>query len=269
MIVRSDAVVLRAFDYSETSRIVTLLTRPHGVISVLARGARRPKSTFGSTLQPLSCIQAVYYFRPNRSLQTLSEASHLVRFTKLTADLERITLGLRALEISRAVIEEGEAHPLALELLIRTLAFINGAEERPGNALPWFQMRLAALLGFTPDIDREQVLALDDDGGMLDMETGAVVPKSMAGDGSYPGNRGVRASRAALRAFAIFARTDIETAGRLTMDEPTRKATEALAESFLRTHTDAWMPERVQGVAGQLDAGLRKAADQMKERGAR
>ncbi|MFM8780511.1 MAG: DNA repair protein RecO, partial [Gemmatimonadota bacterium] len=46
----TDALVLHAFDYRETSRIVRLATRHAGVVSAVARGARRPKSRFGSGL---------------------------------------------------------------------------------------------------------------------------------------------------------------------------------------------------------------------------
>ena len=40
-LVVSDALVLHVQDYLESSRIVRLATREHGVQSVLARGARR------------------------------------------------------------------------------------------------------------------------------------------------------------------------------------------------------------------------------------
>jgi DNA repair protein RecO (recombination protein O) len=36
----TDAIVLHAFDYRETSRIVRLATRDVGMVSVIARGAR-------------------------------------------------------------------------------------------------------------------------------------------------------------------------------------------------------------------------------------
>ncbi len=88
MIVRTDAVVLRAFDYGETSRIATVLTRHHGVIGVLAKGARRPTSRFGATLQPGAYVELVYYFRESRGLQTLKESAHVTRFPGLTADLD-------------------------------------------------------------------------------------------------------------------------------------------------------------------------------------
>ncbi|MEL6615154.1 MAG: DNA repair protein RecO, partial [Bacteroidota bacterium] len=70
MIVRTDAVVLRTLDFRETSRIVTLLTRQHGITGVVANGARRTKSVFGSTLQPTAYLQVVYYYKPGRGLQT-------------------------------------------------------------------------------------------------------------------------------------------------------------------------------------------------------
>ncbi len=258
MIVRTDAVVLHSFDYGETSRIVRLLTRPHGVIGVMARGARRPTSTFGSTLQPLSYVQAVYYHRPQRGLQTLKETAHVVRFKRLTSEIDRVTLGLRVLEVTRAVIEEGEAHPLALDLVVRTLEHLDEAEANEANAVPWFQLRLASLLGFAPDVQREEVEALGDDGGRLLLQSGAVVPTGVEA-GAYgrstPGD-GVRASRAALRAFAVLARTPLATAARMRLAPDVRREVENLVDAFVRVHTGSTLPERVRGVADQLDAGL-------------
>ena len=261
MIVRTDAVVLHAFDYGETSRIVRLLTRQHGVLGVIARGARRPTSQFGSTLQPMSYVQVVYYYRPQRGLQTLKEAAHVVRWRRLGSDLERVTLGLRVVEIARALFEEGEAHPLAVNLVTQTLDFVDEDDERPANALPWFQLRMAALLGFSPDVQREDVLALGDGGGRLVLQSGTVVAAGAdaAERGLVSSGEGVRASRAALRAFAVFARTDLATAGRMRLDDGVRREVETLTDAYLRVHTEATYPERVRQVSDQLDAGLATA----------
>ena len=252
MIVRTDAVVLRSFDYGETSKIVTLLTRQHGVIGAMAKGARRPKSTFGSTLQPGSYIQAVYYYKPGRGLQTLKETSHLQRFPRLTTDLERVTLALRVLEITRALLDEGDPHPLALEALARTLTFLDVAEDRLANALPWFQLKLATLLGFAPDLHREELDALPDDGGVLMLESGAVRPDT-------DGLRAFTASRAALRAFAVFARADLETVGRMALSADVRGEVDAMVDLYLRVHTGDTLPDRVRRVAGELGAGFPEA----------
>ena len=250
MIVRTDAVVLHAFDYGETSRIVRILTRQHGVIGVLARGARRPTSQFGSTLQPASYVQAVYYHRPGRGLQTLKEAAHVVRFRRLTTDIDRVTMALRVVEVARLLVDEGEAHPLALDLTVRTLEFLEAAEERAALAVPWFQLRLAALLGFSPDVEREAVLAVGEEGGHLSLQTGAIAPRSVAS------GEGVRASRAALRAFAVLARTGLDTVARTHLTPDVLREVEALVDAYVRLQTDTTFPDRVRTVADQLDARL-------------
>ncbi|MBK7595618.1 MAG: DNA repair protein RecO [Gemmatimonadetes bacterium] len=52
------AIVLGSIRYGETSRIVRLLTRDLGMLSAIAKGALRPKSRFGASLQLLSEGQA-------------------------------------------------------------------------------------------------------------------------------------------------------------------------------------------------------------------
>jgi DNA repair protein RecO (recombination protein O) len=253
MIVRTDAVVLRAFDYGETSRIVTLLTRRHGVLSALARGARRPKSRFGATLQPMAYVQVVYYHKDGRGLQTLKEAAYVERFGQLGADLERTTVGLRLVELVRALLHEHDPNPSILALLAGTLTWLDGARTtgppRAANALPWFQLRLAALLGFAPDVQRGDVETLGD-GGMLLLDNGTVVPAGTLGRAA------LRASRGALRAFAVFVLADLDTAGRLRLDDALRAEVEALVDAYLRYHTEDAFPERVRRVAGQMSGSL-------------
>ena len=41
------AVCIRTSDYSETSQVVVLLTRQGGVVRLLAKGSKRPKSSSG------------------------------------------------------------------------------------------------------------------------------------------------------------------------------------------------------------------------------
>jgi DNA repair protein RecO (recombination protein O) len=248
MIVRSDAVVLRAIEYGETSQIVTLYTRRHGQITVMAKGARRPKSRFGSSLQPMAYVQVVYYYKPQRGLQTLKEATHVQVLHGVRADMAKITAGLRMVELARVLSHDEEQNVLLFTLLVQSLLRLDAADERVGNVLPYFQLRLATVLGFSPDIDREAVLALGEDGGVLALDTGAVLPTL-----AVP-KAGVRASRAALRAFAVFARADLDAVMRFALDAELRAEVNRLVEAFLRYHVEDAYPHRVSKVAAQLEA---------------
>src|SRR6476469_3815697 len=59
-LISTQAIILSALRYSETSKIVRLATREHGVQSAIAKGALRPRSRYGAALQVLSEGQAQY-----------------------------------------------------------------------------------------------------------------------------------------------------------------------------------------------------------------
>ena len=46
---QADAIVLRRLDYGDADRILTLLTREHGKLAAIAKGARRSKARVRST----------------------------------------------------------------------------------------------------------------------------------------------------------------------------------------------------------------------------
>ncbi|MGB3542297.1 DNA repair protein RecO, partial [Rubrivirga sp.] len=147
-----------------------------------------------------------------------------------------------------------ESHPLVLDLVVGALVHIDEAEENPANAVPWLQLHLASLLGFAPDVQREDVLALGYDGGRLRLESGSVA--------AFGTSDGIRSSRAALRAFAVLARTGLDVAGRMRLDDDVRREVENLVDAYLRLHTESSFPERVRGVADQMEIRLRALADQ-------
>lgn len=246
MIIRTEAIVLRAMKYRETSQIVTLFTREKGKMAVLAKGARLLKSRFGSSLQPMSYTQVVFYHKPTRGLQTLSESAHVQPFHRISRDLEKISIGFRIVELVYALMEEEQQHPQVFNLLVEILGRLDEADVHAINLLPYFQMRLATVLGFAPDIDRERVEHLPDEGGVLTLDTGAI----LLPDATPRAAR--RAARTALRAFAILARADLDTVMRMRLDADTRREVNALVEDFLRYHVEDAYPSRSDKIIGQL-----------------
>ncbi len=253
MIIRTEAIVLRAMAYRETSQIVTLFTREKGKMAVLAKGARLMKSRFGSSLQPMSYTQVVFYYRPTRGLQTLSESSHVQPFHHISNDLEKISVGLRCVELVYALMQEEEQNPQVFNLLLETLGRLDEADAHAANLLPYFQIRLGTALGFAPHFDREVVETLSEQGGFLTLDAGTILPLQAVPEAAR------RASRTALRAFAIFARADLDTVMRMRLSPDDRRETTLLIEDYLRYHVEDAYPSRSDKVISQLlDEGERK-----------
>src|SRR5699024_6923513 len=68
---RDEAVVLRTQKLGEADRIVTLLTRQHGLVRGVAKGVRRTKSRFGARLEPFMHIDIQLY--RGRNLDTITQ----------------------------------------------------------------------------------------------------------------------------------------------------------------------------------------------------
>src|SRR3972149_4818449 len=86
-IVKQEGIVLKGMDFLEKSRIITFYSQKYGKIKLLAKGVRRPKSKFGSSLETLTRSSIVFYKREQKDLYTVSERDILASFKNLKGDL--------------------------------------------------------------------------------------------------------------------------------------------------------------------------------------
>lgn len=153
MLVTTDAIILRSMKFRETSRILTLYTREFGRVSVLAKGARDPKSRFGSSLELMNFVRAILYRKESRSIQLLSGCEVVRPFRSLAGDLSRMGAAIPILELMNLVAREEEKNPALFELLVSCLIAIDGATKGHRGALYFFEAQLLEVLGFRPDFD--------------------------------------------------------------------------------------------------------------------
>src|SRR5688572_169362 len=151
---RTEAVVLHIFDYLETSRIVRIATRELGVQSVLARGARRSRSRYGSALDLFASGVAEIATRPGRDLQTLSSFDVQRARAGLGADLGRFTGASALAELSLRFSGE-DTHPALFDTLVASLDALDVAAEgetvEVSLGCAW---RIVGELGFAPSLDQ-------------------------------------------------------------------------------------------------------------------
>ncbi len=149
----TDAIVLHAVPYLESSRIVRLATREAGVQSVVARGARSSKKRFGSGLDLFAEGQAQIQLKPGRDLHTLVNFDVTRSRAGLASELGRFTAASALVECVMRVVHD-EAAPQVYEGLAAGLDAIAGAaiDETVPLALGVF-WRLVSEIGFMPSID--------------------------------------------------------------------------------------------------------------------
>lgn len=85
MLIKSEGIVLRTTDYGETNKIVTLLTREHGKIGVMARGAKKSNSRLSAISQPF--LYGTFLIQSSTGLGTLQQGEMIESMRAIREDL--------------------------------------------------------------------------------------------------------------------------------------------------------------------------------------
>jgi DNA repair protein RecO (recombination protein O) len=145
-----EGVVLRRRNLGEADRLVTVLSRDRGKLTVVARGSRRPKSRLGGRLEPSSRVRALV--AEGRSLDIVSQVEVLDAHAALRQDLDRMGAAAIVLELADLAVAEGHPHPDIYCLLVEALSLLRvGVTDLAGV---WFAARLVVLTGHRPATDR-------------------------------------------------------------------------------------------------------------------
>src|SRR5438552_1295577 len=123
---RDRCICLRKHEYSETSQILTLFGREHGIMRVIAKGAHRTTkqgaSKFGGGIDLLDLAHAVFTLDLEKNLGTLTEWTLVEGHLELRRDLRAIYLAQYAAELVSFLIEEHDPHPQLFDRLEQTVA---------------------------------------------------------------------------------------------------------------------------------------------------
>ncbi len=189
-ILTTEAVVLSAINYSDTSKIVTLLTKDAGKLSVIAKGVRKSKSNQSAALNPLNVIQAVIYMKPGREVQLLSNADLLVHHYAIEKDFDAIKYALAVIELVNSVSFYNENEEKIYRAVSRILKRMDTIKELPSDAFTRFFLFFLGEMGFAVSV----------------IECNLCRKKLIAGETVFTATNGVLCSECAT---SIFERTSL------------------------------------------------------------
>ena len=152
MILKSEAIVLKSFDFRETSRIVTFFTKNYGKVKGILKGIRKDHRKFGSQVDKFSVNDIVYYQHRNSDLHLVSQCDLRVFFFEIRKDLKKTMAASYILELVDAIMPKEEDNPKVYQLM---LDYLNTLETIPDvdKLVHIFQIKILRLSGFRPHID--------------------------------------------------------------------------------------------------------------------
>ncbi|MCV7314911.1 DNA repair protein RecO [Mycolicibacillus parakoreensis] len=147
---RDRAVVVRQHKLGEADRIVTLLTRDHGLVRAVAKGVRRTRSKFGARLEPFAHIDVQLH--PGRNLDIVTQVVAIDAFAAaIVSDYGRYTCACAVLETAERLAGEERAPAPALHRL--TVAALRAVADgtRPRElVLDAYLLRAMGISGWAP-----------------------------------------------------------------------------------------------------------------------
>jgi len=126
MLTKDTAICIRALDYSETSQIATFFARETGKISAIAKGSKRPKSSFDGPIEVFSYGKIVVSVPAGEKLAILTEFDQQSNFGALAGNLFVLHCASFAAELVNLLTNEYDPNP---ELFDAFLQFLENASE--------------------------------------------------------------------------------------------------------------------------------------------
>lgn len=143
------AIVLRTVDFSETDKLVTLMTEYNGKIKAVAKAARKIKSRFGAALEPMSHIQLIYFGKVNQELYQLNTCDIIQSFQPIRDDLAKLYTGIYFNELIDTLLKEADHSKELFQLLLEAFNSLQSQNDT-GTLRLLFEIRIISLLGYAP-----------------------------------------------------------------------------------------------------------------------
>ena len=137
------AWILHSYPYSETSLILDVLTRDHGRLPLMARGARRPRSALRGVLQAFQPIDLSWFGAGE--VRTLAKAEWVGGMALLGGTA--LMLGYYLNELLLKLLPREDAHPGLFAAYAETLQALSRGEHH-ASRLRLFEKTLLKELGY-------------------------------------------------------------------------------------------------------------------------
>lgn len=148
MRIKTPGLILREQNIGESDRLVTVLTREHGLLRAFVRGARGIKSRFLSATQLFSYGEFSIY--QGRDSYSIDDAQSVEIFFPLRQEIERLSLAQYFAELTIELAEQEAGAAEFLRLLLNAFHLLCKGEKPLGLIKAAVELRLLCLAGYMP-----------------------------------------------------------------------------------------------------------------------
>ena len=231
--------MIRGVDYGESSKVVTLFTREHGKLAVMARGAKKAKSRLAAVSQLFTHGYYLCKAGPGSGMPDLSQGDVVDSFKAMRQDLNATAYAAYMAELLDRLTHERETNPYLFQLIVHIFRYLD--EGRDAEILcRIFETKMLQVAGISPQLSgcvmcgeqREPYAFSISQGGLLCTACLASDPYAIAVTPS---------TWKLLRLFQVF---DVERLGEIEVKQATRTQLKHVLKSYMDEHLDLRLKSR-------------------------
>ena len=150
MLYKTEGIVLKSMEYEEADKIVTIFTKDYGKITAIAKGVRKTKSKFGSSLEILT--HSAFLFYKGRNIDIVSQTEILESFFSTSKEVMKFAFAANCVEVVNKLTEEREINIGLFNLLKEVLHYLRESND-PKLLTLSFKWQTMSILGYRPSLD--------------------------------------------------------------------------------------------------------------------
>lgn len=150
MYIKTEGIVLRETKYKDHDKLLTVLTKELGKVTVRVREPRGLRGGRSASCQLLAYSEFTLLERQGR--YTASEVNLIELFLGLRDDLELFSLASYFAQVCEVVVQEEDPSEEVLSLLLNCLFALSKLQKPQNLVKAVFELRLISISGFLPDL---------------------------------------------------------------------------------------------------------------------
>ena len=187
-----EGIILTETNYSESSKILNVLTEDRGVIGIMSKGCRNIKSKLRGVSRKLIYGKFHVYYKEN-GMSTLIGVDLINSFSKTMMDLERISYSSYLLDLTYQVVRQNDDNDIFCLLRDTLLKIEEGLDPLVLSNI--LELKLLDFLGVRPSIDACSICGSDKGIVTLSSDSGGYVCRNCFNNEGYVSEKTIKMIR--------------------------------------------------------------------------
>ena len=233
-IISVEGISLSETNYSESSKILNVLTKDYGLIGIMSKGCRKIKSKLRGVSRKLIYGKFHIYYKEN-GLSTLIGVDIINSFDKTVMDLKKVSYASFIIDLVRQIARE-DAEEELFTLLKNTLLKIEEGYN-PEVLCDIFEIQALNFLGVSPSLDGCSICGNNKNIVTVDASSGGYVCQDC-----YSG--GYIVSSKTIKLLRMFYYVDIEKISKLEVSGESLKEIRMFLDDYYDRYTGLFLKSK-------------------------